>query len=122
GAQLGDHRLIVGDTILVEHGDDYGPGRSARVALADQSERRLQTRDTNGEAGRRHRLATQARYQTVITTTAANRAEPHRAALCVIGLEQQFNLVNGAGVILEAADDRLIDADPIAIAGGTDKF
>ncbi len=52
-----------------------------------------------------HRLAAKARDEAVITPAAADRAEAHRAALLVLGFEQQFNLVDRAGVIFEAAHD-----------------
>ena len=51
--------------------------------------------------------------QPVVAPAAADRAEAHRAALLVLGLEQEFDFVDRAGVIFEAADDGGIDADAI---------
>src|ERR1019366_7399808 len=65
------------------------------------------------EAGRRHRLAAEARHQPVVTPAAADRAEAHRAALLVLDLEGQFHLLDRAGVVLEPADDGCIHTDTI---------
>ena len=62
---------------------------------------------------RRHRLAAKARDQPVITATATDRAEAHRAAFFVLGFEGEFYLVDGACVVFEAANDGGIDADTI---------
>ena len=90
-----------------------GPGSGFSPSLPSAVERRLQPRDADGEAGRRHRLAAEARHQPVITPAAADRAEAHRAAFLVFGFDQQFNFVDRAGVVLEAADDGGIDANTI---------
>ena len=68
-------------------------------------ERGLQPRHADGKAGRRHRLAAEARHQAIITPAAADRAEAHGAAFFVFGLKQQFHLVDRAGVVFEATDD-----------------
>src|SRR4029079_5391975 len=56
-AQLRDEFLVVGDAVLVEHGDHHWAGRGFFAKLADQRKRSLQPRYTNGKAGRRYRLA-----------------------------------------------------------------
>ena len=56
-AQRAHHALVVGDAVAVEDGDDHRAGLGFAVELAERGERRLQTRDADGEAGRRHRLA-----------------------------------------------------------------
>ncbi len=105
--------LIVGDAVAVEHRDQHRAGRRLVIELADQGQRGLQPRHADGEAGRRHRLAAEARHEAVVAPAAADRAEAHRAAFLVLGFEQQFNLVDRAGVVLEAADDGGIDPDSI---------
>ena len=91
-----------------------GPAGGFVAELAERGERRLQARDADGEAGRRHRLAHEARDEPIVTPAAADRAEAHRAAFVVFGFDQQFNFVDGAGVVLEAADDGWIDANSVA--------
>ena len=80
-----------------------------RVELAEVLQRRHQARDADGKAGRRHRLAAEARDQPVIAPAAADRAEADDLALLVGDFGQQFGLVDRAGVIFEAADDGGID-------------
>ena len=65
-----------------------GPGAGLASSLPIMRERRLQARHADREAGRRHRLAAEARHQPVIAPAAADRAEAHRAAFLVLGLEQ----------------------------------
>src|SRR5262249_29265547 len=76
-------------------------------------ERRGKPRHADREAGRRHRLAAEARDEAVIATAAADRAEAHGAAAFVLGLERQLHLVDRAGVVLEPADDGWVDADAV---------
>ena len=45
----------------------------------------------------------------VVAPAAADRAEADGLALVVLGLERQFNFVDRAGVVFEAADDGGID-------------
>ena len=114
-AQLRHHLLVVGEPIAVEHRDHHRADRGPGLELADQRQRRLQPRHADREPGRRHRLAAEARHQPIIAPAAADRAEAHRAALFVVGLEQQFDLVDRAGVVFEAADDGGIDPDAICV-------
>ena len=86
-----------------------GPGAGLPLELAEMRERGLQARDADGETGRRHRLAAKARHEPVVAPAAADRAEAHRAAFLVLGFEGEFNFVDRAGVVFEAADDRGID-------------
>ena len=65
-----------------------GPDCGLVSSLPSMRQRRLQPRHADGEAGRRHRLAAEARDQSVVTPAAADRAEPHRPALLVLGLER----------------------------------
>ena len=89
----GTMRLVVGDAVAVEHRDDStGPGAGLVAELAERGQRRLQARDADGEAGRRHRLAHEARHQPVVAPAAADRAEAHRAALVVLGFDQVVQL------------------------------
>ena len=116
-AQLRDELLVAGD-VAAEDGDDDGAGLPFAAELAERAERRLQPRDADGEAGRRHRLAHEARDETVVTPAAADRAEADGAAFVVFGFDEQFNFEDRAGVILEAADDGGVDLDsPVAVAG-----
>ena len=111
-AQRRDHALVVGDAVAVEHRDHDRTGRGLGVELADQRERRLQARDADGEAGRRHRLAAEARHEAVVAPAAADRAEAHRAGLFrPWSRAGEFDFVDRAGVVLEAADDGGIDRD-----------
>ncbi len=114
-----DHFLVVGDAVAVEHRDHHRAGRGLAVELAEHGQRRLQARDADGEAGRRHRLAAEARHQAVVAPAAADRAEAHRPAFLVLGFEQQFNLVDRAGVVFEAAHDGGIDQNAIVGVGRT---
>ena len=117
------HRLIVGDAVAVEDRDDDGTGLRLGVELADQRQRGLQARDSDGEAGRRHRLAAEARDETVVAPAAADRAEAHGAALLVLRFDEKLNLVDRAGVIFEAADDGRVDHDTaVFIAGRSDQL
>ena len=70
-------------SLPAEHRDHDRARRGLAVELADQRERRLQPRDADGESGRRHRLAAEARDEAVVTPSPADRAEPHRPALLV---------------------------------------
>ena len=112
-AQGRDHLLVVGDAVAVEHGDDDGTEFRRGVELAEHRERGLQPRHADGKTGRRHRLAAKARDQTIVAPAAADRAEANRTAFFVLGLKREFDLVDRAGVIFEAADDGGIDANAI---------
>src|SRR5262249_38303538 len=102
----------------VEHGDDHRPGLGFCRDLAEMGEGGEQARHADREAGRRHRLAAESRDEAVITPAAADRAEAHRLAIVAGGGEGEFDLVDGAGVVLEAADDGGVDNDAtIEIAG-----
>src|SRR4029078_10365425 len=45
-----------------------------------------------------------------------------RAPFLVLHLEGQSPLVDGAGVVLEAADNRLVDSNPIVVPGRSHKL
>ena len=104
-----------GDVFAAEHGNHDGTEFRLGVELAEHRQRGLQPRNADGKSGRRHRLAAKTRDQPVITPAAADRAEANRAAFFVLGLDQQFNFKNGAGVIFETADDGRIDLDPLSV-------
>src|SRR5262249_51168221 len=87
-----------------------------RLDLAEMLERREQARHADREAGGRHRLAAEARDEAIVAPAAADRAKAHGPAALVLRLERQLHLVDRAGVILEAAHDRRIDADAVAVA------
>src|SRR5512136_1685756 len=80
-------------------------------------QRRLQARDTDRKTRRRHRLAAEARYEPIITATAANRAEAHWPTFLIVDLEGELNFIDGTGVVLEAADDGFFDTNTIIISG-----
>ena len=122
-AQLRDHLLIIGDAVAVEHGDHHRAEFRRGVELAEHGERGLQPRHADRETGRRHRLAAKARDQAIVASAAADRAEAHRAAFFVFGLEREFDFVDRAGVVFEAADDGGVDADAIrSVAGSGDEI
>ena len=75
----------------------------------------LQSGDADGEAGRRHALAGESGDKVVVASAAADRAEAHGAAFVVLDLEGQLGLEHRAGVILEAADNGLINANSITL-------
>src|SRR5208337_5536797 len=79
----------------------------------DRAERREQARHADREAGRRHGLLAEAGDEAIVAPSAADRAEPHRAARFVLDLEGQLRLEDGPGVIFEAADDGRVDANSI---------
>ena len=87
--------LEVGDALAVEHGDEHRAGSRLFAELAERGERRLQARDADGKAGRRHRLAHKARNEAIVTPAATDRAEANRAAFFVLDLEGQFNSKTG---------------------------
>ena len=60
----------------------------------------------------------EAADEPVIAPAAADRAEAHRAAVLVLDLKGQLGLVDGAGVVFEAAHDGRVDDDAVAIARG----
>jgi len=62
-----------------------------------------QPRHPDGEAGRRHRLAAKARHEAVVAAAAADGAEADGGAVVAGGREGEFDLVDGAGVVLKAA-------------------
>src|SRR5205085_949627 len=71
---------------------------------------------------RRHWLAAEARDEAIVAPAAADRAEAHRAALLVFRFDQQLNLVDRTGVVLETADDGGVDLDAIgAVTGRRDE-
>ncbi len=53
--------------------------------------------------------------ETIVTTTATDGAEANGTALFVFGFEREFNFVNGAGIVFEAAHDGRIDLDAIGL-------
>src|SRR5690242_4649060 len=75
----------------------------------------LETRHADRKAGRRHRLATETRDETIVPSAAADRTEADGTALLVIDLERELNLVDRAGIVFESADDRFVDAHTIVI-------
>src|SRR5690606_16629344 len=90
-----------------------------RVELAERFQRGGEARDADGETGRRHRLAAKTRHQPVIPPAAADRAEAHDFSLFVGDLGEEFGLVDGAGVIFEAAHDRFIYPNSITPVSGS---
>src|SRR5262249_3679157 len=104
-AQLLHHALIVGDAVLLEHGDDDRPGHGLALDLAEELERRKQARNAEANPGCRPGLATEARHEATVAPASADRTETNRTALFVLGVEQQLNLVDRAGVIFETAHD-----------------
>src|SRR5690606_20970214 len=92
------------------------------VDLAEMLERGQEPRHADGEPGRRHRLADETGDEPVIAPATRHRSEAHGIALLVLHFEGELGLVNGAGVIFEAADDGGVDADTIsAVASRLDK-
>src|SRR6478735_4593648 len=112
-AKRRNHLLIVGDFSSEYRDDDRAECRLG-VELAEHRQRSLQARHADGKSRRRYRLAAEARDKTVIAATATDGAEADGAAFFVLGFEREFNLVDRAGVVFEAAHDRLVDANPIA--------
>src|SRR5262249_6623010 len=113
GPKRRHHLLVVSDAVAIEHSHHDGAEFGARIELAEERQRRLQRRHPDGKTRRRHRLAAEARDEAVVTAAAADRAEAHRAAFFILGVEQQFDLEDRAGVILEAADHGRIYPDPL---------
>ena len=109
-AKLCHHALIVGEPILIEHGDNDWAGLGLVVKLADVLERRGESRHADGKSGGWHRLAAKARDEAVIAAAAADGAEARRAVL-TIGRECQLKFEDGAGVIFKTADDGGVDAN-----------
>src|SRR5262245_61764040 len=121
-AQPAREHLIFADALAVEHEHDNGPDVGLCITLCDVRERCREPRYADRESRGGHRLAAEARDQAVITPAAADRAEPHWSALVVLDLEREVHLVDGAGVIFEAAHDGRIDDDaPVIISGSFDE-
>src|SRR5262245_17790169 len=70
-----------------------------------------QARHPDGEARRRHRLATKTRDEAVVTAAAPDRAEAHRTALVVNSVECQLNFTNRPSIIFEAAHDGRVNTN-----------
>src|SRR5262249_46808601 len=77
-----------------------------------------QPRYADGEAGRRHRLAAEARHEAIIAAAAADRSEAHRLAVVAGDHQRQFDLVDRTGVVFEAAHDGRIDLNSVVISCG----
>ena len=104
-SQRRGHALIVGDAVLVEYGDDHRPGLRLGLDLAEMGEGGLEPRYADGEAGRGHRLSAEAGDEAVVAPATRDRAEADRLAIIAADGEGKFDLVDGAGVVFEAADD-----------------
>src|SRR5262249_2167191 len=81
----------------------------------------LQARDPDGKSGRGHRLAPEARYESVVTPASTHRPKSHRPAFLVIDLKCEFQFVDRPSVVLEAADDGRINYDSSIIIAGCGK-
>ena len=86
-----------------------GPGAGLLSSLPSSVSAACKRETPMEKPGRRHRLAAEARDEPVVAPAAADRAEAHRAAFLVFGVEQEFNFVDRAGVVFETADDGRID-------------
>src|SRR3569833_2074230 len=120
-SQLRHHFLIVGNAVAIEYGHDNRPNRRLCVELAQHGQRGLQPRYADGKTGRRHRLATEARDEAVIATSAADRTEHHRLPLLVRDLGKQLCLEHGAGVVFKTTHHGRIARELVEIAGRIDK-
>src|SRR4051794_39908844 len=121
-AQHRNHLLVARD-LAAEYGDHDRPERRLGVEIAEHGQRSLQPRHPDRKSGRRHRLASKARDQPVISSAAADRTEANRAAFFVLGFEREFYFVDRAGIVLQAAHDGRIDANAIrAVAGRGDQL
>ena len=104
-AQIGDHALIVALPVAIEHQhDDRRLRGAAFLRLAEQFQRRIETRHADREAGGRYFLAGEARDEIVIAPAAADGAEAHELAVLVARFHQQFAFEDGTGVIFETAN------------------
>ena len=113
-AEVGDDLLVVGEAVLIHHGDDDGAVRAFVVELADGFQRGGEPRDADGETGRRNVFAAEAADEAVVAPSPADRAEDDRLAFFVRHFEGELGFEDGAGVVFEAADDGGIDTDSIA--------
>src|SRR5262249_22386505 len=121
-AQGRNHALIIGDALAVENRHHHRARFWPDVDFAEVGERRQQPRHADRKTGRRHALAAKARDQPVVASAAADRAEARRAVRAVLNRKRQFDLVDGARVVLEAADDGWVDQNSsVAVAGGSDQ-
>src|SRR5262249_14053360 len=104
-------------------GDEAGPRCGLGAVFLEIPRRGEQPRHADGKTGRRHRLVAEARDEAVVTAAAADRAETNGAAFVVLGVEQEFDLEDGAGVVLQATNYRGIYPDAIsAIVGRLNKI
>jgi hypothetical protein len=91
-----------------------GPASAAAVAPGG-GQRGEQAVDADRDAGRGHGLAGEAPHEVVVAAAAGHRAELARAALVVEDLEGELGLVDGAGVVAEAADDGGVEHDAVGL-------
>jgi len=88
------HLLVIGEALLVEHGDDDRAMLGLGLELREMGECDGEPRHANGKSRRRHRLAAKGATRAVVTATAADRAEARRAVLAAGG-ECQLNFNTG---------------------------
>ena len=121
-AQLGDHVLIFGEAVLVEHGDDDGARLRLALELAKMLQRCGKPRHANGKSGSRHRLAAKAGDEPIIAPAGSYGAEAHRPSIVARNREGEINFEDRTGVIFEAADDRFVDFYSIGVSHFVDQF
>ena len=87
------------------------------MCVGPDAARRLQGREqpinTDGDPGGWHLLTREALDQIVIAIATSDRAELHGLALFVLDVKGQLRLIDGAGVVAQAAHDRGIDDDAV---------
>src|SRR5438067_1466522 len=94
-------------------------GYSHFTSWRASTSRTLATRSASLHENCAGRLSRHSWLEAIVAAAAADRAEAYGTALLVLGVEQEFDLVDGAGVVFEAADDGGVDLDAIfAVAGG----
>ena len=87
----------MGHVVLGEDDDDHGAAHGVLGAPSRRAQGRGQTRDAEGEAGRRRALTGEAGDQIVIAAAAADRAEADGTTLVVNRVEQQLGLTGEGG-------------------------
>src|SRR5262249_16614539 len=101
--------------------DHYRSRLRPGLDLAEVRKRRGEPRHPHGKSGRRHRLAAEAGHETIVAPAATNRSEAYGTAMLILRFEQEFDFVNRARVVLEAAHDRSIDFYAVLITSRPDQ-
>ena len=110
GPQLGDHGLVLAESVAVHHRDHHRAAGRGLLAL-EGAEGGEEAVDADAGAAGGHLLAREALDEVVVAPAAGHGTEAAGAALLVDDLSGQLGLEDRAGVVGEAAHDGGIEHD-----------